>query len=141
MSCLFCMYCFGPVEDENDAVLLPFSPHQVVSFHTDCYECYCEKCSILQRALQSLIDGSYKTRIHPKEKQTILTTTVPDQAEKDYTCPICFDRIADRLLLPCHHRICNECLLDWRRNSLRKKHKGTQCCFCRQTIQEITVIK
>ena len=73
MSCLFCVYCFGPIEDENDAVLLPFSPHQVVSFHTDwfvidtlfssSYECYCEKCSILQRALQSLIDGSYKVSL------------------------------------------------------------------------------
>lgn len=114
------------------------------------YKSYRAKFALLQNVIRCINDGSYivltgvdcnvQNRLEQKRPLATLSLAVPNQSERDYVCPICFEHVADQLLLPCHHRLCAECLLDWRRKSLLKKHKGTQCCFCRQTIQDIEVL-
>ena len=137
---LFCTYCFQEIPDATHIVSLQFSPEQVVTFHPQCYKSYRAKFALLQNVIRCINDGSYINRLEQKKPLATFSLAVPDQSERDYVCPICFEHVADRLLLPCHHRLCAECLLDWRRKSLLKKHKGTQCCFCRQTIQDIEVL-
>ncbi|CBK20856.2 uncharacterized protein [Blastocystis hominis] len=147
---LFCAYCFQEIQDATHIVSLQFSPEQVVTFHPKCYKSYRAKFALLQNVIRCINDGSYivltgvdcnvQNRLEQKRPLATLSLAVPNQSERDYVCPICFEHVADQLLLPCHHRLCAECLLDWRRKSLLKKHKGTQCCFCRQTIQDIEVL-
>ena len=51
-------------------------------------------------------------------------TSVPNQDEENCTCPVCLENIADTVLLPCHHRLCTQCLLDWRGRTARSKQAG-----------------
>ena len=51
--------------------------------------------------------------------------SLPNEEESNYTCPICMYNIADTMLLPCHHKICSSCLLDWRGRTARSKQAGT----------------
>ena len=52
-------------------------------------------------------------------------------------CLICNDALADALLVPCQHRMCQACVRRWRGNTVMNKSAGTPCPFCRETVTRI----
>lgn len=77
-------------------------------------------------------------------------TSVPNQSERDCICPVCLENVADTILLPCHHKLCSQCLLDWRGRTARSSQVGmcclicmlligTRCCICRSLITKTIV--
>lgn len=51
--------------------------------------------------------------------------SIPNQNEENCICKICFNAPANTLLLPCRHRICADCLLSWRGQTVRSSRAGT----------------
>lgn len=134
---LFCQYCFQPVQASDSVTSLQFDRERRVLFHDDCYIAFRRKCVILSRGLRALHDGSYLTYLHASSTESVSPLSIPDQSEVNCVCPICMDNRADSLLLPCGHRTCSDCLLDWRRKSICKSLPGTACPFCRRIIKNV----
>ena len=65
-----------------------------------------------------------QTYLHASSTESVSPLSIPDQSEVNCVCPICMDNRADSLLLPCGHRTCSDCLLDWRRKSICKSLPG-----------------
>ncbi|KAK8792639.1 hypothetical protein WA171_002591, partial [Blastocystis sp. BT1] len=137
MSSVFCAYCFNLILENEKCVILEYDEKRRVSFHDSCYHEFCRKCTLIRKACIALRSGQYSELIERDKCTTYSPLSIPDQAEDNCVCPICMDRRADSLLFPCRHRMCSDCILDWRRKSLSKRIPGTTCCICRRLIERV----
>ena len=146
MSTLFCVYCFKLISEKDQKVVLEFDKNRSVFFHEswfvflltviNSHHDFCRKCTIIRKACTALRNGTCSVfylmhydeqELNERNKCTSYSPlSIPDQAEDNCICPICMDRRADSLLLPCRHRLCSDCILDWRRKSLSKRIPGGQ---------------
>ena len=75
-----------------------------------------------------------------------------DESKSNCSCPICFesfktttfkndvDKINKTVVtLKCKHSFHHECIVDWFKNVLNTKRKGTYCPYCREKTKYITL--
>ena len=69
-----------------------------------------------------------KKRLEKLESELRRTKSRMDQLEEKQTCPICLTEYADRVVVPCGHRFCHDCVSRLERDS---------CPTCRTPAQSV----
>ena len=131
-----CVFCNSTIQDNDPVVCFQFEGTKAITYHENCYKAYIEQFNRFRKAVKKINSGEFNKILDKESKNDIKPVCVPDQQEENCICPICLYNVADMVLLPCYHRLCSECLLDWRRKTVSKKQPGTKCCFCRRYIDK-----
>ena len=80
------------------------------------------------KALQHAISNMKTTLLYQNLKKNSMDLDYKKDNYKDMTCQICFDKTISRVLIPCGHMYCEQCINDYK------------CYFCRKSIDKIQPI-
>ena len=81
------------------------------------------------KALHHAISNMKTTILYQNLKKNSLDLDNKKNNYKDMTCQICFDKSISRLLIPCGHMYCEQCI-----------DNNFECYFCRKSIEKIQPI-
>ena len=77
-------------------------------------------------ALQHAISNMKTTLLYQNLKKNSIDLDYEKNNLKDMTCQICFDKPITRVLIPCGHLYCEQCI-----------DNSYECFFCRKSISKI----
>ena len=80
-------------------------------------------------SLNHAIGNLKTTYLYENLKKTTLNLDHEKNNYKDMTCQICFDKQVTRVLVPCGHLYCDQCI-----------DNSFECYFCRKSITKIQPI-
>lgn len=83
---------------------------------------YLEEISALQHAISNM----KTTLLYQNLKKNSIDLDYKKNNYKDMTCQICFDKNISRVLIPCGHLYCEQCI-----------DNSYECFFCRKSISKI----
>ncbi|KAI9311357.1 SNF2 family N-terminal domain-containing protein [Dichotomocladium elegans] len=104
--------------------------------------------SLLAKYSSACNDNSYSASVYKKlaaaASQSSQATTEDLDAEGDHDiaeeCPLCLDMTDAKIVLPCMHMFCRDCLMSYFQ-SLENKGEAYECPSCRKEVQQADLLE